>query len=279
MEFLQNINNNYAAVLSLITSVLMVIVTIVYVLYTKKQADYSKKSLETVITQIKVEKQPCIVPSIIDSYGSAFKASDHTRMQLAFTIRLDNCGDAPATNIFTFAFIELQNIRKEKDEKILLKGSLLPDTVHAIVKEDSITTSLHFETREIKLLLDDLSSSMDKNWERLKTNPYLCHIHGPNIIIKVFYRNIMGQWYTSSLTKEIAWLDYIEPKARKTHNLNENTIPPKTIKEGDEYKTVLVSDKLAPFSYHMTDEETVKKYIKLCEPDNPWVDEIIKGLK
>lgn len=116
LSYLQNINNNYSGLLTFFTSVIMVAVTIIYVSYTKKQADYAKKSLEAVITQMRTEKQPCIVPSIIDSYGSAYNARDYLRKQLSFKIKLDNCGDAPATNIFSFAFFELQNTKNSKEE-------------------------------------------------------------------------------------------------------------------------------------------------------------------
>ena len=277
-EFLQKINTDYSGVLTLFTSIIMVIVTIIYVIYTKKQADYAQKSVDAVMTQMKVEKQPCIVPSIIDSHGTAFRTTKYLRMQLRFIVKLDNCGDAPATNIFTFAFIDLQNMKDRNGDNILLIGSLLPDVVHAIMSGQTSTSSLLFETKEIDLLLKDLSATMNKNWERLSTNPSQEHIHGPNLIIKSFYRNIMGQWFTSTLRTEIAWLDYMDKTEKKSNNLNAYTIPPQKIKEGDKYKAVLTSNKYSPFSYHMTDEETVKQFIRKFEPGNQWVSEILNEI-
>lgn len=275
-NLLQSINTNYSAVLTLFTSILMVIVTIIYVWFTKKQADYARKSVETLITQIKVDKQPCIVPTILETNGTAFNATDYVRMQLHFKVKLDNCGDSPATNIFTFAFIELQNEIDEQGEKEIIMGAVLPDFVHAIMSKEAETTSLHFETREIEMLINDLSICINKNWERIKNNPSKNHIHGPNIIIKVFYRNIMGQWYTSTLIKEIAWLEYKESPKSKKNNSSKKIILPKSIKAGDDYNAVLISDKYSPFSYHMTNKETVISFMNKCGSDNPMIDEIIK---
>ena len=92
LEFLQSINNNYASVLSLLSSVIMVIVTIIYVGHTKRQADYAKDSAELIAKQIKLEKQPCIIPEIIASSGSAFNGTNYTRIQLEINLRLKNVG-------------------------------------------------------------------------------------------------------------------------------------------------------------------------------------------
>ena len=236
-EFLQKINTDYSGVLTLFTSIIMVIVTIIYVAYTKKQAYYAQKSVDAVMTQMKVEKQPCIVPSIIDSHGTAFRTTKSLRMQLRFIVKLDNCGDAPATNIFTFAFIDLQNMKDRNGDNIILIGSLLPDVVHAIMSGQTSTSSLLFETKEIDLLIKDLSATMNKNWEILSTNPSQEHIHGPNLIIKSFYRNIMGQWFTSTLRTEIAWLDYMDKTEKKSNNLN-NLIVKEKMKELTKLKEI-----------------------------------------
>lgn len=91
LEFIKSINSDYAGVLSLLSSLVMIIVTIIYVRHTKRQAYYAKESAELVAKQIKTDKQPCVVPLVIDSYGSAWDASDYTRIQLGFTIKLKKC--------------------------------------------------------------------------------------------------------------------------------------------------------------------------------------------
>lgn len=88
--------------------------------------------------------------------------------------------------------------------------------------------------------------SLRKNWERLRTNPSHHHYTGAKLIVRVFFKNLMGQWCESTISYEIAWLAYKNPPPQKTHNLNENTIPPKEIREGDEFKAVLSSHHIAP---------------------------------
>ena len=108
LEFIKIINSDYAGVLSLLSSLIMVVVTIIYVGHTKRQANYAKESAELVAKQMKIDKQPCIVPYVTDSCGSAWDTTDYTRMQLGFTIKLRNVGDSPAINVYTLADIELQ---------------------------------------------------------------------------------------------------------------------------------------------------------------------------
>ena len=88
LEFIKIINSDYAGVLSLLSSLIMVVVTIIYVGHTKRQANYAKESAELVAKQMKIDKQPCIVPYVTDSCGSAWDTTDYTRMQLGFTIKL-----------------------------------------------------------------------------------------------------------------------------------------------------------------------------------------------
>ena len=99
LEFIKSINSDYAGVLSLLSSLVMVIVTIIYVRHTKRQAYYAKESAELVAKQIKTDKQPCVVPLVIDSYGSAWDASDYTRILLGFTIKLKNVGNGEIKTI------------------------------------------------------------------------------------------------------------------------------------------------------------------------------------
>lgn len=100
LEFIKIINSDYAGVLSLLSSLIMVVVTIIYVGHTKRQANYAKESAELVAKQMKIDKQPCIVPYVTDSCGSAWDTMDYTRMQLVFTIKLRNVGDSPAINVY-----------------------------------------------------------------------------------------------------------------------------------------------------------------------------------
>ncbi len=276
LEFIKIINNDYAGVLSLLTSLVMVVITIIYVMHTKSQAYYAKESAELVAKQIKTDKQPCVVPHVSDSNGTAFEATDYTRMQLGFTIKLKNFGDSPAINIYTLADIELQFLMDPDGNKKMLPASLLPSFTQALSSDEETEINIHFETSEIKTLICELRKTEEMNWERIRTNPSQNHYNGANLIIRVFFKNIMGQWFESAISYEIAWLEYKNPPAQKTNNLNENTIPPKEIHEGDEFKAVLSSHHLAPFVFTMTTEESVISLLQKYTDESPWLSTVLK---
>ena len=271
LDFIKTINSYYAGVLSLLSSLVMVIVTIIYVRHTKRQADYAKESAELVAKQIKTDKQPCVVPLVIDSYGSAWDASDYTRIQLGFTIKLKNVGNSPAINVYTLADFELQFIKDSDGNKKLLPAALLPGFIQALSAEEETEINIHFETAEIKELICELRKTAEKNWERLRTNPSHNHYNGANLKIRVFFKNLMGQWCESTISYEIPWLVFKNPPPQKTHNLNENTIPPKEIHEGDEFKAVLSSQHIAPFVFAMTTEERVTDLLQKYLDESPWL--------
>lgn len=271
LEFIKSINSDYAGVLSLLSSLVMVIVTIIYVRHTKRQAYYAKESAELVAKQIKTDKQPCVVPLVIDSYGSAWDASDYTRILLGFTIKLKNVGNSPAINVYTLADFELQFIKDSDGNKKLLPAALLPGFIQALSAEEETEINIHFETAEIKELICELRKTAEKNWERLRTNPNHNHYNGANLKIRVFFKNLMGQWCESTISYEIPWLVFKNPPPQKTHNLNENTIPPKEIHEGDEFKAVLSSQHIAPFVFAMTTEERVTDLLQKYLDESPWL--------
>ncbi len=276
LELLKTINSDYAGVLSLLSSLGMVIVTIIYVGHTKRQANYAKESAELVVKQIKTDKQPCVVPHVADSFGSAWKCTDLTRMQLGFTIKLKNVGDSPAINIYTLTDIELQFTKNSEGNKKMLSATLLPGFIQALSADEETEINVHFETAEIKTLICELKETAEKNWERLRTNPNHNHYNGANLIIRVFFKNIMGQWYESTISYEIAWLAYKNPPPQKTHNLNENIIPPKEIHEGDEFKAILTSHYIAPFVFAMTTEERVFDLLQKYIDESPWLSTVLK---
>ena len=273
LEFIRMINNDFASVLSLLSSIIMVIVTIIYVGHTRRQANYAKESVELVAKQFKTEKQPCIVPALVDSYGCAFGTTNYSRIQLGFDINLKNSGDAPAINIYAIAEIELQFTNDSDGNKSLLSAALLPNYVQAISSGEEKRVNIHFETREVNLLIKDLTKAHELNIERIRTDPSQNHYYGARLIVHVYYKNIMGQWWESTISYEISWLRYKNPPRNKTHNLNEITIPPKQIHKGDEFKATYVSDGLAPFKCKMTNDEQVRTVLKKYLDESPWLVE------
>lgn len=277
LDFIKIINNDYADVLSLLASLIMVIVTIIYVVHTHRQVYYARQSAELVGKQIKIDKQPCVVPNVVDSFGSAFDTSSYVRKQLGFDVKLKNVGDSPAINIYTFADIELQFTHDAEGNKKRLSAALLPSFTQALSAEGETDVNILFETSEINALIWELGISLEKNWERIKNNPSQSNFCGANLIISVLFKNIMGQWYESTISYEIEWLEYLNPPEQKTKNLNENTIPPKEICVGDKYKAVLSSGHLAPFEVKMISEETVIKLLQKYREESPWLNRVLKN--
>jgi hypothetical protein len=197
-------------------------------------------------------------------------------MQLGFTIKLKNVGDSPAINVYTLAEIELQFTEDTDGNKKRLPASLLPGFVQALSAEEETVINIHFETSEIKALICELRKASEKNWERLRTNPSHHHFTGAKLFVRVFFKNLMRQWCESTISYEIAWLAYKNPPPQKTHNLNENTIPPKEIHEGDEFKAVLSSHHIAPYLFAMTTDKHVIDVLQGYKDDSPWLSAELK---
>ena len=153
---------------------------------------------------------------------------------------------------------------------------MLPGFTQALSAEEETDINIHFETSEVKALICELRKASEKNWERLRTNPSYHHYTGAKLIIRVFFKNLMGQWCESTISYEIAWLAYKNPAPQKTHNLNENTIPPKEIREGDEFKAVLSSHHIAPFVFAMTTDKHVIDVLQGYTDESPWLSAVLK---
>ena len=197
--------------------------------------------------------------------GFAFKSTNYR-----------NVGDSPAINVYTLADIELQFSEDSAGNKKLLPASLLPGFTQALSAEEETDINIHFETSEVKALICELRKASEKNWERLRTNPSHHHYTGAKLIVRVFFKNLMGQWCESTISYEIAWLAYKNPAPQKTHNLNENTIPPKEIREGDEFKAVLSSHHIAPFVFAMTTDKHVIDVLQGYTDESPWLSAVLK---
>lgn len=276
LELLRTINNDYSALLTLVSSIIMIIVTIVYVNQTMKQAKYAKESAELVAKQIKIDKQPCVIPEIVDSHGSAFDAGDYTRIQLGFKVTLKNIGDSPALNLFTVGEIELQFTQDSSGNLKRLPASLQPIFVQALGSGEQKEIILTFETNEIKQMMKDLQIAMDKNWDRIKNDPTRSAYNGAKIIVHVFSKNIMGQWSESVLSHDIAWLNYSNPPKQRTHNINENTLPPRKIKKGDQFSATIVSPKYAPFSFQLQSEDYVKNMLQKNTDEKELLSQVLE---
>lgn len=218
-------------------------------------------------------------PPVIDGllYSGAYILAGAPKIGKSFLVaQLRNVGDSPAINVYTLADIELQFSEDSAGNKKLLPASLLPGFTQALSAEEETDINIHFETSEVKALICELRKASEKNWERLRTNPSHHHYTGAKLIVRVFFKNLMGQWCESTISYEIAWLVYKNPPPQKTHNLNENTIPPKEIREGDEFKAVLSSHHIAPFVFAMTTDKHVIDVLQGYTDESPWLSAVLK---
>lgn len=271
LEFIKIINSDYASVLSLISSLIMVVVTIIYVGHTKQQADSAKDSVKLITEQMKKEKQPCIIPYVLESYGTAFDAGDYTRVQLSFEINLKNVGDAPAINVYTLAELELQFQNDDTGGKKRLSAALLPRFVQSLSAGEEKQIDVWFETNEIEALIIDLAKAKELNIERIENNPCKTPFTGGKLVVRVLFKNIMGQWCESTLSHDIAWLEFTKTSFKDRRKVGENIDSINQVCVGDKMKAILTASHLAPFNYRMIDEEYVKDVLLDYEDDNPWI--------
>lgn len=271
LEFIKTINSDYAGVFSLISSLIMVVVTIIYVGHTKQQADSAKDSVKLITEQMKKEKQPCVIPYIMESYGTAFDANNYTRVQLTFDINLRNVGDAPAINVYTLAEFELQFQKDKAGNKKRLSAALLPRFVQSLSAGEEEKIHVWFETDEIRNLIIDLAKAEELNIERIKNNPHQNPFTGGTLVVRILFKNIMGQWCESTLSHDIAWLKFTKTSFKDRKKVGESIISINQVYVGDEMEAVLTARHLAPFDYRMIDDEYVKDVLSDYGNDNPWI--------
>lgn len=246
LQYIHYINSNLAGVLSVVVAIITALITLVYVVFTYKQMKATQNATETAIKQIQLNNQPCIIAEILQTYGS--KCFSETRRQLKIELELENVGDSPALSIYTFAYLELQHIKHVKNESNIVNMDFLPDFTKCIKVGEKSKASVRFETFEINMLVEDLRINYEKNIERLRSNPCQPSYRGTVLVVEVYYRNVLGQWFKNTVRQEISWLNNTHAEPRKTHNINENTIPPCPLEQNTEFELQLVSPKLSVFA-------------------------------
>lgn len=191
-ELLKSINNDYAAVLGTISSLLLVIVTLIYVMLIYDQGQQLEKTHKTSVT-------PILVPEIIKTNGTEYFEG---RRQLGLTYKIKNIGDGPALQIYSKIKLNYQYV-EFKDYNDLYEYSYLASL--ASMKEDEL--HMHFETEKIEKMIEDLSIKHAKNMNRIKVNPSQKAYPGPDIVIELIYSNIHRQFFKTILSREILGLN------------------------------------------------------------------------
>lgn len=261
MELLQFINTNLSGILSVAVSAITAIITLVYVVFTYKQMKAAQKSAELSSEQIKISNQPCIVAEIVDTVGSAC-FTDSGRRQLHIEVELENIGDAPALEIYTLSHLELQHTKNIADGSNIVNMDYYPDYLKYLKSNAKQKVSVRYETDEINMLVEDLRYRHEKNMHRLRTNPYQHAYRGTVLVVEIYYKNLLGQWFKNTLRQEISWLIDKNAPPRKTHNLNENTIPPCLLGKDTEFTLQLISPKFSSSGIELTKIEEVKEKLE-----------------
>lgn len=254
--------NSWTDVSMVILTGITVITAIFSLIYTGIQVRYTEQSVEQIYKQIKTEKQPCVVPKVVDSSGEAFDTGSYTRVQLQFDLEMENVGDAPALNVFVLSSIRLNLSSDSEFEKQYLLASLLPGYIQALKGDNKEKNSIHYETQEVEGLLQGLDKANKKNIERIKNNPSHWPYVGATLIVQVIYKNIMGQWCESVMQQDIADLRYRKSNNFLTDDMCNNKVGCDALQKNKKFYAILVRPQFVPFTHKLITEETAKKMIE-----------------
>ncbi|MBR0456914.1 MAG: hypothetical protein IJJ01_09620 [Firmicutes bacterium] len=236
--------------IQIIVPLITMVITLLYVVLTYKQVKASRESVDAMKTQTLLDQQPCIVVNNITSFGTKV-FNEYGRRQLGIQMNLCNIGSSPALSVYVFSHFESPNGRNS------IEMYYLPDYLTHIKANDEREASVRYEEKEIKLLVDDLEVSYNKNIERLRDNPSKKHYPGSFLVIDVFYKNQLGQWFCHSYKTEVSWLNIIGIE-RKSDDINETTIPPNILANDIEFELQLTSELLSESNNRLADSDEVK---------------------
>lgn len=261
MGFLQTLNNDYAMVVSLAISLITMVITLIYVLLTRKQVVAARDSVNAMREQLKLQQQPCVVISNLTSHGSKV-LNESGRRQLTVYFDADNVGNSPALSIYFFSHIDLRYLMTEDRQRVFIKMFGLPEHFTHIGVNNKRYAFVHYEEKEIRMLIEDLSIAYQKNIERLKTNPSEYAFPGSTLVLEVYYMNSMNQWFCHKYTSEILWLNPINGPSRESHNINETTIPPNKLTDPTEFHLQFTSEMFSTSEYRTVDYQELEQKIQ-----------------
>lgn len=260
MDILRYIDINFSGVLSVIVSSITAFITLIYVIFTYKQMKASQDATKTAIRQLRLNNQPCLTIEVSSTDGT--ECFSGTRRQLHINMDLENVGDSPALSVYVFGHLELQYTKHVKNGSNIVEMDYIPDFQKCIKAGQKVTSSVRFETFEINMLVEDLRINYQKNMKRLLDNPTHSPYRGTILVLETYYRNLLGQWFRNTVRQEIAWINDLNAKPRKTHNINENTIPPCTLKPDTQFQLQLVSPHLSVFSTELIESAEIEEKLQ-----------------
>lgn len=242
--------------IQLICTICMLFVTVLYVIFTWIQSKYTKQAFLESIKQSREHRQPYIVPTIGLVNGVAFDTSTYLRIQLSFKYALENVGDSSAVSVYTLLYTRLQHSNGEK----LVYAHLIPHYNYSIQQGDKVDDSIHFETDESRDIVEDLEITHVKNIKRIETDPSQDVYKGPILIMRVLYKNMMGQWFESLLEQELLELRNKSDKENNRGKLVTNN----EIKDKDEFEGCMINPCYSRLSRRMVTKEYVNEKLIDC---------------
>ena len=257
--------SNNGELVQLICSLCMLIVTIVYVVMTWKQAKYTKQSFLESVKQTREDRQPYIIPTIDEVSGVAFDTSSSIRVQLSFKCNIENVGDSSAVSVYMFLYARM----KSQVERSLVYAHLIPVYHYSIGVGKSEADFIHFETEQFRDIIEDLEISYVKNMKRIEIDPSQEPYAGPDIVLRVLYQNMMGQWFESELEQELLELIHTGDKKGLVKNQD--------VADGDSYKGCMINPCYSRLKRRMVSDQYVNNVLKDCN-DNAETGKPLTGL-
>ena len=215
LAIVAEINQKYANTITAIFTVALVLVTFVYVVLTyllvrttNRSVEISEKVLYQSEKQHFLSRVPLLVIESIEVKGSRYFGK--RRRQLTVNCRIRNIGDSPAVTVYTRTNLSFKFVEFEwKDE--LFEYSF----IGSLKAGEEKPAGMHFETKKIEKMLEDLSIEYTKNIYRVRNNPTEKAYKGTDLVVEVICSNVHGKHFRSKLVCPILTvLPYDEARKR-----------------------------------------------------------------
>ncbi|MBR4987164.1 MAG: hypothetical protein IKY81_00680 [Methanocorpusculum sp.] len=201
-DWAKALNADYANLLTFGATALLVLVTVIYAGYTYRQVTYSKK-------QFLLDKQPCVIPAVISRNFSDYRESEteYTRT-LRIEYKIANVGTETAFSVQPVITISYP------DEKGTMHRLDAPGTIPAAFayiapgEEKTGSISLYEKGTEeksegLELLYPSFGYRLTESGDILPESDRSTQKRFPVLMIKVYCRNLVGQWFSSVIYEDI----------------------------------------------------------------------------
>lgn len=197
----KTINTDYANLLSFAASLLLVIVTIIYAGYTYRQVTYSRK-------QFLLDKQPYVIPSVLTRSFSDFEEAENIRTRmLKLEYKIANVGSEPAFSVQSFAAVSYPDESGEMQE--LKHAGLVFGAFTYLTAGESRKSSVSFyekgtdeENEGLEKIYPAVGCRLTESGEILPDET-ASRKRFPVLTLRVYYRNLVGQWFVSVVKEDI----------------------------------------------------------------------------